>query len=366
MIPLKLAHIIEVLEQWAPPSLQESYDNCGLLTGTPETEFTGAVICLDATEAVILEAASKGFNMVIAHHPIVFSGLKKLNGKNYIERAVLAAIRNQVAIYALHTNLDAVHNGVNRQIGDMLGITNPAILRPAKNQLLQLSTYIPLNAVESVRNALFDAGAGTIGKYSNCSFSVDGHGTFMASEGANPFVGEIGETHTEPEARIELVVPRWLKGRVEAALQSAHPYEVVALNWIALENVHQEIGSGMVGQLPESVQVMDFLQKLKRTFGGMVRHTRLLSDSIQRVAWCGGSGSFLLDDAIRQKADVFLTSDFKYHQFFDAEDKIVIVDIGHFENEQFTMKLIYEVLNKNFPNFAGCITQVHTNPIHYL
>ena len=365
-MPLKLAHIIEVLEQWAPPSLQESYDNCGLLTGTPETDFTGAVVCLDATEEVILEAASKGFNLVIAHHPIVFSGLKKLNGKNYIERAVLAAIRNQVAIYALHTNLDAVHTGVNRRIGDLLGMTNMAILRPAKNQLLQLSTYIPLNTVDLVRNAMFEAGAGTIGQYSNCSFSVEGHGTFKAAEGANPFVGEIGETHTEPEVRVELVVPRWLKGRVEAALKRAHPYEVVAFNWIALENTHDEVGSGMVGTLPNPLSASDFLAKVKNTFGGMVRHTRLLSDAVQRIAWCGGSGSFLLEDAIRQKADVFLSSDFKYHQFFDADNKIVIVDIGHFENEQFTMQLIYEVLNKNFPNFAGCITQVHTNPIHYL
>lgn len=365
-MPLKLAHIIEVLEQWAPPSLQESYDNCGLLTGTPETEFTGAVVCLDATEEVILEAASKGFNLVIAHHPIVFSGLKKLNGENYIERAVLAAIRNQVAIYALHTNLDAVQTGVNRRIGDLLGMTNMAILRPAKNQLLQLSTYIPLNTVDLVRNAMFEAGAGTIGQYSNCSFSVEGHGTFKAAEGANPFVGEIGETHTEPEVRVELVVPRWLKGRVEAALKRAHPYEVVAFNWIALENTHVEVGSGMVGTLPNPLSASDFLAKVKNTFGGMVRHTRLLSDAVQRIAWCGGSGSFLLEDAIRQKADVFLSSDFKYHQFFDADNKIVIVDIGHFENEQFTMHLIYEVLNKNFPNFAGCITQVHTNPIHYL
>ncbi len=363
---ITISTIIAVLERWAPPSLQESYDNSGLLTGSPDMAFTGAVVCLDATEEVIFEAAAKGFNLVVAHHPIVFSGLKKLNGKNYVERAIMAAIRNDVAIYALHTNLDAVHTGVNQRIGEMLGMADMAILRPAKNQLLQLSTYIPLASVEAVKNALFEAGAGTIGKYSNCSFSVDGRGTFRAEDGANPYIGNIGETHTESEVRIELTVPRWLKGSVEAALKKAHPYEVVAFNWIALENVHQEIGSGMVGQLPESVQVMDFLQKLKRTFGGMVRHTRLLSDSIQRVAWCGGSGSFLLDDAIRQKADIFLTSDFKYHQFFDAEDKIVIVDIGHFENEQFTMKLIYEVLNKNFPNFAGCITQVHTNPIHYL
>lgn len=361
-----ISTIIAVLEHWAPPSLQESYDNSGLLTGSPDMPFTGAVVCLDATEEVILEASAKGFNLVVAHHPIVFSGLKKLNGKNYVERAIIAAIRNNVAIYALHTNLDAVNTGVNQRIGEMLGIGDMSILRPAQNQLLQLSTYIPTASVEAVRNAMFDAGAGTIGRYSNCSFSVDGHGTFKAAEGANPFVGEIGETHTEPEVRVELVVPRWLKSSTEAALKQAHPYEVVAFNWVALENMHEDVGSGMIGSFPEPVKTIDFLKMVKDTFGGMLRHTRLLGDTVQRIAWCGGSGSFLLQDALRRKADVFLSSDFKYHQFFDADHKILIADIGHFENEQFTMQLIYEVLNKNFPNFAGCITQVHTNPIHYL
>lgn len=361
-----ISTIIAVLERWAPPSLQESYDNSGLLTGSADTPFTGAVVCLDATEAVILEAAAKGFNLVVAHHPIVFSGLKKLNGKNYVERAIIAAIRNDVAIYALHTNLDSVYAGVNQRIGEMLGVGEMSILRPLQNQLLQLSTYVPTASVETVRNAMFDAGAGTIGQYSNCSFSVDGHGTFKAAEGANPFVGKIGETHTEPEVRLELVVPRWLKSSIEAALKQVHPYEVVAFNWVALENMHEEVGSGMIGSFPEPVKTVDFLQSVKHTFGGMVRHTGLLGDTVQRIAWCGGSGSFLLPDALRQKADVFISSDFKYHQFFDADHKILIADIGHFENEQFTMQLIYEVLNKNFPNFAGCITQVHTNPIHYL
>lgn len=363
---ITISSIISVLERWAPPSLQESYDNSGLLTGSPDMPFTGAVVCLDATEEVILEASAKGYNMVIAHHPIVFSGLKKLNGKNYVERAIIAAIRNHVAVYALHTNLDAVHTGVNRRIGEMLEIRDMAILRPAKNQLLQLSTYIPQASAEAVRNALFEAGAGTIGQYSNCSFSLDGKGTFRADDGANPYIGNIGETHTESEVRVELIVPRWLKGNVEAALKKAHPYEVVAFNWIALENVHQEVGSGMIGTLSKPMNTLDFMNQVKGTFGGMVRHTRLLSETVQRIAWCGGSGSFLLEDALRQQVDVFLSSDFKYHQFFDAEDKILIADIGHFENEQFTMQLIYEVLNKNFPNFAGCITQVHTNPIHYL
>lgn len=358
--------LIHCLEAWAPPSLQESYDNSGLLTGNPNDTLTGVLICLDCTEAVVEEAVSKGCNVIIAHHPIVFSGLKRLTGRSYIERTVIAAIRNQVAIYAIHTNLDNIQTGVNARIGRMLGIAQPRILKPLKGQLLQLTVYVPHAHAENVRSAMFEAGAGHIGAYSHCSFNMQGDGTFRAGEGAQPFVGEMHQTHTEAETRIECLVPVYKQAAVWAAMKKVHPYEEIAHQWVKIENAHQELGAGMIGRLDEPMEAMDFLMKIKAIFGGTVRYTALPERQVEHVAWCGGSGSFLLSDARAAKADVFISSDFKYHQFFDAEGQILIADIGHFENEQFTMQLIYDYLKENFPNFAGCITTVQTNPIHYL
>lgn len=363
---LTIREVIAYLEQWAPLSLQEDYDNAGLLCGDSSQAFRGAVICLDSTEDVIAEAIQKGYNLVIAHHPIVFSGFKKLTGKNYIERTLLKAIKNDIAIYAIHTNLDNVNTGVNRKIGEMLGVSNPSILRSAKGYLLQLSVYVPNEHATSVMEALFSAGAGAIGKYDNCSFALEGTGTFRPGEGSDPFTGEIGIRRYEPETRIETILPFWKKEAVFKALIEAHPYEEVAYNFVKLENSLQETGSGMVGNFEHPISTTDLLQKIKSVFGGTIRHTAILEDQIKRIAWCGGSGSFLLKDAISAGAQVFLTSDFKYHQFFDADNRILIIDIGHFENEQFTMQLIYEHLKDNFLNFAGCLTSVQTNPIHYL
>jgi len=361
-----IREVTNCLEQWAPLALQEDYDNAGLLCGDSNWTCTGAMICLDSTPEVIQEAIQKGCNLVVAHHPIVFSGIKKLTGKNYIERALILAIKNDIAIYAIHTNLDNVHTGVNRKIGDMLGIQNPSILRSAEGHLLQLSVYVPNEHATSVMEALFSAGAGAIGKYDNCSFTLQGTGTFRPGEGADPFTGEIGVRRYEPETRIETILPFWKKDAVFKALVEAHPYEEVAYNFVKLENPLQETGSGMVGNFEKPILTTELLQKIKTIFGGTIRHTAIFDDQITRIAWCGGSGSFLLKDALSAGAQVFLTSDFKYHQFFDADNRILIIDIGHFENEQFTMQLIYDHLKDNFPNFAGCLTSVQTNPIHYL
>jgi dinuclear metal center YbgI/SA1388 family protein len=361
-----IREVTTCLEQWAPLALQEDYDNAGLLCGNSNWTCTGAMICLDSTPEVIQEAIQKGCNLVVAHHPIVFSGIKKLTGKNYIERALILAIKNDIAIYAIHTNLDNVHTGVNRKIGDMLGIKNPSILRSAEGHLLQLSVYVPNDHASQVMEALFSAGAGAIGKYDNCSFALEGTGTFRPGEDTNPFSGEIGVRRYEAETRIETILPFWKKAAVYKALVEAHPYEEVAYNFVKLENPLQETGSGMVGNFEQPISTNQLLHKIKEIFGGTLRHTAILDDQISRIAWCGGSGSFLLKDAISAGAQVFLTSDFKYHQFFDADNRILIIDIGHFENEQFTMQLIYEHLKDNFPNFAGCLTSVQTNPIHYL
>lgn len=364
---MKIKEVTNFLESYAPLAYQESYDNCGLIVGDANTEVSGALITLDCTEEVIDEAIASGCNLVIAHHPIVFSGLKKLNGNNYIERTVIKAIKNDIAIYAIHTNLDNVHNGVSAKIAEKIGLENCKILSPKKDLLRQLVVYCPVSESEQLRKALFEAGAGSLGDYDNCSFSSIGKGTFRANENCNPFAGEIGENHVENEERIEVVYPKYKERSILNAILSAHPYEEVAHQIYVIENKHQLVGSGVLGTLKTPVKSVDFLNKLKTTMQtGCVRHTSLVKDKISTVAVCGGSGSFLLKDAIASNADIFITADFKYHEFFDAENHIIIADIGHYESEQFTKDLIYDLLTENFTKFAVQLSKVNTNPIKYL
>ncbi len=363
---MKLHELTNYLEEMAPLAWQESYDNSGLIVGQPDMEISSAIISLDCTEEVVEEAIQRGANLIISHHPIVFKGLKRFNGSNYVERVVMKAIRHDIAIYAIHTNLDNVALGVNNKIADRLMLENRQILAPKKQVLQKLVTYVPVAQAEEVRNALFHAGAGKLGKYGDCSFNTPGTGTFKALAGANPFVGEIGERHQEEEIRVEVLLPANIQRKVVAALKQAHPYEEVAYEILTIENQYFELGSGMVGTLAEPMNPIGFLAYLKKELNAQViRHTTLPQHKIQKIAVCGGSGSFLLQDAIRSGADVFVTSDFKYHEFFDAEGKIVIADIGHFESEQFTQELLLEVIQKKFPTFAVRLTEKQTNPINY-
>ncbi|MFQ5448810.1 MAG: Nif3-like dinuclear metal center hexameric protein [Saprospiraceae bacterium] len=343
--------IIAHLETTAPPSYQESYDNAGLITGTAAAAATGAIICLDATEAVIGEAIAKGCNLVVAHHPIVFRGLKRLTGKNYVERTVIKAIKNDVAIYAIHTNLDNVyHQGVNAKIAEKLGLKNTRILAP-KKALKKLVVLVPEIAVSPLRAALFEAGAGRVNGQSEVSFAALGAGT---TDGGISAI-----------FKLEVVYPSGNEGTVLEALHTHAPgahYEVSTI-----ENHSLEVGSGYIGELTKAVDEEAFLAQLKKTMkAGVVRHTGLLGHPVKTVALCGGAGSFLLPQAIAQKADIFITGDFKYHEFFDAGGKIVIADIGHYESEQFTIELLRDIIAEKFPTFALHLTKVNTNPVHYL
>jgi dinuclear metal center YbgI/SA1388 family protein len=362
-----IREIITYLETVAPPAFQESYDNAGLIIGDSEASITSALITLDVTEAVIDEAIETGCELIIAHHPVLFKGIKRLNGNNYVERCVIKAIKNDIAIYASHTNLDSVIGGVNTKICEKIGLTDLTILAPVKEQLLKLVTFIPEDHLDKVREALFAAGAGSIGKYDKCSFGADGTGTFRGGEESNPYVGAVGEFHLEKETRIETIIPRHLKNNIVKALLKTHPYEEVAYDIYPLENTLQQVGAGMIGELPGAEHEIDFLSRLLQIFGcKSIRHTYLLGKPVKKVAVCGGSGSFLLPAAIKAGADVFITADMKYHDFFDAEEKIVIADIGHYESEQFTKELFYEILIKKFPNFALRLSEVKTNPVLYL
>lgn len=362
-----LKEITAYLESIAPLSYQESYDNAGLICGNENMEITGAIISLDSTEAVLDEAMAKGYNLIISHHPIVFTGLKKLNGKNYVERVIIKAIKNDIAIYSAHTNLDNMKNGVNLKICERLGLLNSHILSPQKNLLKRLITFCPVEATEVVRQALFSSGAGTIGNYNECSFNSLGKGTFKAMENAAPYVGKVGERYEGEEVKMEFIYPQHLEAKVIKALLHSHPYEEVAYDLLQLTNSHKEIGAGMIGELPQEMDELAFLQFLKETMRtACVRYTSIRNKKVKRIAVCGGSGSFLLNAAIANKADVFITADMKYHQFFDAEEHLIIADIGHYESEQFTMELFYEILNKKFSTFALQLTKIHTNPIKYL
>ena len=363
---MKISEVISFLENLAPPSLQESYDNAGLITGQDQTECTGILCSLDATEAVIMEAVAKNCNLVVAHHPIVFAGLKRINGKNYVEKAVIAAIKHEIAIYAIHTNLDNVTGGVNTRMADAMGLRDLSILHPRENTLRKLYTFVPEAEAARVREAIFEAGAGQIGRYSECSFNTSGTGTFKAGPDTNPFAGVPGISHQEKEVRIEALYPSHLEKAVIHALKTAHPYEEVAYDIISLENTHPGIGSGMIGNLPEAVPESEFLDQLKSVFQTpVIRHTRLLHRPIRRVAICGGAGSFLITKALFAGADALVTADLKYHEFFDANDRLLICDPGHFESEQYTIPLLQEVLQQKFPTFAVLKTSVKTNPVYY-
>lgn len=364
---MNVREITAILEDFAPLSYQESYDNAGLIVGNPNMEVSGVLLAIDAIEAVIDEAINQKLNLVIAHHPIVFMGMKKLNGKNYIERAVIKAIKNDIAIYAAHTNLDNVLLGVNQQLCRKLGLINCKILAPKNSQLKKLAVFVPETHLQPVRQAIFDAGAGHIGEYDQCSYSVSGEGTFRAGPNANPYVGQINKLHTQAERKLEVIFPNHLQAPIIQAMLQQHPYQEVAYDIYQLENKYTAIGSGMVGQLPATVEPNEFLKRMKTAFNlKMIRHTHICKSQIKKVALCGGAGSFLLDNAIAQQADIFITADFKYHQFFDADNKIIIADVGHFESEQFTIDLIFDILTKKIPTFAIRKTSINTNPINYL
>jgi dinuclear metal center YbgI/SA1388 family protein len=363
---MQIAEIITFLESLAHPSLQENYDNAGLITGNASHECSGIICSLDATEDVVKEAINKKCNLIVAHHPIIFTGLKKITGRDYVEKAIITAIKNDIAIYAIHTNLDNVLQGVSGRMAKLLGIKNTSVLLSKAGVLKKLFTFVPAEQSETVRNAIFSAGGGHIGNYSECSFSAAGTGTFKAGAGTDPYVGKQGERHEEKELRIEVVFPAYLEPRIVTALKSAHPYEEVAYDVVPLSNAHPEIGSGLVGELPQPIPEKEFLAMLKSVFRlTLVRHTTFTGKMIKRVALCGGAGSFLISKALTANADVYVTADMKYHEFFDANGRMLVADIGHYESEQFTIDLLHEHLEQKFPTFAVLKTQVETNPVKY-
>jgi len=363
----KIKDITAFLENLAPLAYQESYDNAGLLLGDPSAEVARVLVSLDVTEAIVQEAINRQCELIVAHHPIIFKGLKKLTGASYVERTVIQAIRGNVSIYASHTNLDHVVGGVNSRLASMLGLEKVRVLSPRRQTLSKLVSFVPVADTSRVLNALYEAGAGQVGNYKNCSFRSKGTGTFQPNEQASPHVGTALVQEEVNENRIELIFPSHLQHQVLRALRQAHPYEEVAYYLSTLENANQEVGAGMIGELSQTMPERDFLLFVKDALQlSCIRHTEWLGREVKTVAVCGGAGHFLLGDAIRQQADVLVTADFKYHEFFDAEQKILIADIGHYESEVHTKNLISAYLSENFANIAVILSSTVTNPVKYL
>lgn len=364
---MKISEVIDIIEDFAPPVYAESYDNVGLLVGDKNMKLKGILLTLDVIESTIDEAIEKNLNFIISHHPLIFSGLKSLTGRNATERIVMRAIKNDIAIYAAHTNLDSVTGGVSFRMGELLGLKNIHILSPIKDNLIKLVIYTPFDYSFTIRQALNECKAGHIGAYNNCTFSTAGSGRYCATEGANPFRGEIGVLHTEGEDKIETIISKNNLSTTLAAIKKVHPYEEPAYDIFQLLNIDNRIGLGIVGDLEKDTSMVEFLNNIKKVFGlTFLKHSPIALNNIRRVALCGGAGSSLIKEAIHSKADVYLTGDIKYHDYFIPENKMTLVDIGHFESEQFTLDIIYDVLIKKITTFAICKTTLNCNPVNYL
>jgi dinuclear metal center YbgI/SA1388 family protein len=364
---MKISELLSYFNEIAPFAYQESYDNSGLQVGDMGMEIQGILLTIDVTEEIIEEAISKSLNLIISHHPLIFQGLKQLTDQTATERIVKKAVKHDINIISIHTNIDNIVGGVNSKISEKLGLQKTKILLPQEGKLLKLSVFVPESYADTVRESIFAAGAGRIGNYDSCSFNTSGSGTFRGNENASPFRGEKEKLHSEPEIKIETILPLHLKDKVVASMLNSHPYEEVAYDLYPLANLHSGGGSGMIGYLPETLSEKEFLLMLKEVFKSeLIRYSAFTGRKIHKVALCGGSGSFLLKKAISSGAQAFISSDFKYHQFFDADGKILIADLGHYESEQYTKEYFYEVLIKKLPNFALHLSKINTNPINYI
>lgn len=364
---MKIKEILSALERFAPLPLQDDFDNAGLQIGLTDAEATGALLCLDVTEKVLDEAIDLGYNLIIAHHPLIFRGYKSITGKDYVERCIIKAIQNNIVVYAAHTNLDNAVGGVSYKMAEKIGLSNVRVLEAKENALLKLVTFVPTRQAEEVRGALFSIGCGNIGNYDSCSYNSIGEGTFRALENANPFCGNIGERHTEPEVRIEVILPAYKKAEVVKTLLKVHPYEEPAFDLYLLQNTWLQAGAGVIGELAEPEEELVFLNRIKDIFGvSCLKYSPTRGKKVQRVALCGGAGAFLIPTAIRNGADIFLTGEIKYHDYFGRETDILLAEIGHYESEQYTMELLHELIKKKYPELALSQYKKSTNPIKYL
>lgn len=361
---MKIKEVVSALEMTAPLPLQDSFDNAGLQVGLTDAEVDGALLCLDVTEDVVEEAITRGCNLIVAHHPLMFKPPKSITGRTYVERCLMKAIKNDIAIYAAHTNLDNAKGGVSFEMAKRMGLENVRILSPREESLVKLVTFVPTAQADQVRSALFEAGCGCVGNYDACSYNLEGQGTFRAGENTHPYCGEIGALHYEPEVRIETILPTYLQGKAVRALIAAHPYEEPAYDLYPLRNTWPQAGAGVIGELPQPLTEAQYLTMVRQTFkAGCVRHNPLTGRQIRTVAICGGAGGSFLTNAIGARADAFLTGEIRYHDYFGRD--ILLTEIGHYESERYTIDLLRDILARSLPNLRLETTTVDTNPVKY-
>ena len=363
---VSINNIIDLLDEWAPPAYAEDFDNVGLLVGDSSKQCTGVLVSHDCIEVVLDEALDTNCNLIVCFHPILFTGLKKITGRDYVEKVILKAIRNEIAIYALHTRLDNHPEGVNKLLSDRLGLLESKVLIPKPSGLKKLSTYVPKSDVDDVLQALHQAGAGAIGNYSECSFILEGKGQFRGNEKSQPHIGNPSEKTQVEEVQIQVVFESYLKEKIQNALITAHPYENIAYEIFILDNTLDKVGIGRIGKLAQPHTEEQFLSFVKEKLQTqLIRHSPFTRKPIETVAVLGGSGSFAISNALSQKADAFITADLKYHHFYQGGNTLLLLDVGHFESEQFIKNLIVDYLSKKLPNFAIILSHAKTNPVNY-
>lgn len=363
-----IKEIIHHLQELAPLARQEDYDNSGLQVGRVDVDCSGALVCVDVTPAVVNEAIALGCNLIISHHPLIFKPLKHITGSSLTEQSVMIALSNNVTVYSAHTCLDNAPKGVSWKMAHMLGLEQVSVLQPQTNRMLKLSVFVPPTHADKLCESLFEAGAGHIGSYEHCVFRSQGCGSWRPLDGADPCIGTVGEVSSQPEVRLDMMLPVWKREAVEQALLAVHPYERPAYEFVAVRNSEPDAGSGAIGVLPEPMTAAQLALKIKDTFGSPVIRCSLMAPEsmVQKVALCGGSGASLISHAIAAGADVYLTSDTKYHDFVDYGKRILLVDIGHHESEQCTKSIFYHLIREIFPNFAVRYSQQDINPIKYM
>jgi dinuclear metal center YbgI/SA1388 family protein len=363
---MKIREILAELNNFAPLSLQENFDNAGLNVGNVEDDIKGVLICMDVVPEVVEEAIENNCNLIISHHPLIFNKLTKISGENYVERALIMAIKNDIAIYCGHTNFDSHKFGVSFKMTEKLGLINTRILDPKPEMMRKMAVFVPTEYADIVRNSMFEAGAGNIGHYDCCSFNVNGSGSFRADAHANPFVGKIGECHFEQETKIEVVYPVFIENKIINAMLTTHPYEEVAYDIFKSETKCDIAGLGMYGELEKECSEIDLLNEIKEKFNlKNIRYSKLLNRKIKKIAVCGGSGALLIKKAKQNDCQVFMTADLKYHDYFQAENNILLIDIGHYESEIFVQEIFFDIIYRKNINFGVRISNINTNPINY-
>lgn len=336
------------MERWAPLALASERDNSGLQIGSGQQRVTKILVTLDLNSNVIDEAHQKKADLIISHHPLLFHALRSVNPDEHIGSIVTSCVKYGIAIYSAHTNLDFTQNGVSTTLALKLGLSRIEPLMKNQRVSKKIVVFVPHDYIDRVRHAMMEAGAGTIGNYTDCSFAAHGIGTFKPTPNATPFIGTIGKLERVNEARLEMLSPSWKLEAVIAAMKRAHPYEEIAYDIYNRVNTEADYGVGAIGTLSHPMKPRQFLTHVADTLRiPSLRYSGNPQQMISVVAVCGGSGSDLLSTAAQHGADAFVTADISYHRFMEKHHSILFIDAGHYETEVPVVPIICKYLKQN-------------------